>query len=167
MFLSKGEGFTSQEVQRLTGLTNRHLQYWDEQGVFPPSVNRPKDRAKGRGRRRIYSALDVVVLQAVSVLKRKGMSFQKIRKTLEYLRKEFGIEQPFHDALNGQKRISLLTDGVKSFYLCQSDREILDILKSQGQYMLLPLSDLAKDLKERLREIEKERRESEKRRSAA
>jgi len=158
MFLSKKEGFTSREVQTLTGLTNRNLQYWDEEGVFPPSLNRPAGRGSRGNRRRIYSALDVMVLQAVAALKRKGMSFQQIRKTLRILREEMGIEKPFHAALHGSGRISLLTDG-KNFYLCRNDREVVNVLKQSGQYLLLPLGEMAQDLKVRVRELQRDRRE--------
>jgi DNA-binding transcriptional MerR regulator len=158
MFLSKKDGFTSREVQLLTGLTNRNLQYWDEQGVFPPSLNRPSGRSAGREHRRIYSALDVMVLQAVAALKSKGMSFQRIRKTLRVLRDEMGIEKPFHAALNGSGRINLLTDG-KNFYLCRNDRQVVNVLKNKGQYLLLPLGEMAQDLKARVRELQRARRE--------
>ncbi len=157
MFLSKKTGFTSREVEFLTGLTNRNLQYWDEQGAFTPSLSRPAGRRPGKGGRRIYSALDVLVLQAVAALKRKGMSFQRIRKTLEVLRDEMGIERPFHAALKGDGRINLLTDG-KNFYLCRNDREVVNILKHSGQYLLLPLGELAQDLKAKVRELQRLRR---------
>ena len=159
MFLSKKEGFSSREVQFLTGLTNRNLQYWDEQGVFPPSLSRPGDRRVRHGHRRVYSALDVMVLQAVAALKGKGMSFQKIRRTLEILQEEMGIEKPFHAALQGNDRISLLTDG-KDLFLCRNDREVVNILKARGQYLLLPLGELAQDLKVRVRELQRFRHES-------
>jgi len=154
MFLSKKQGFTSSEVEFLTGLTNRNLQYWDEQGVFTPSLSRPAGNRPGKGGRRIYSALDVLVLQAVAALKRKGMSFQRIRKTLEVLRDEMGIERPFHAALKGDGRINLLTDG-KNFYLCRNDREVVNILKHSGQYLLLPLGELAQDLRAKVRELQR------------
>ncbi len=154
MFLSKKQGFTSREVEFLTSLSNRNLQYWDEQGVFTPSLSRPAGLRPGKGGRRVYSALDVLVLQAVAALKRKGMSFQRIRKTLEVLRDELGIEKPFHAALKGDGRISLLTDG-KNFYLCRNDRQVVNILKHSGQYLLLPLGELAQDLKVKVRELQR------------
>ena len=160
MFLSKKQGFTSSEVEFLTGLTNRNLQYWDEQGVFTPSLSHPAGNRPGKGGRRIYSALDVLVLQAVAALKRKGMSFQRIRKTLEELRDEMGIEKPFHAALKGDGRINLLTDG-KNFYLCRNDREVVNILKHSGQYLLLPLGELAQDLRAKVREMQRLRRAEE------
>ena len=150
MFITRHDGFTSREVEFLTGLSNRNLQYWDEQGVFPPSLSREDG---GKGSRRLYSPLDVMVLQAVAALKRKGMSFQKIRRTLEVLRDEMGIEKPFHAALKGDGRISLLTDG-KNFYLCRNDRDVVNILKHSGQYLLLPLGELAQDLRVRVRELQ-------------
>jgi len=153
MFLSKRQGFTSREVEFLTGLSNRNLQYWDEQGVFTPSLSRSAGMRPGKGGRRVYSALDVLVLQAVAALKRKGMSFQRIRKTLEVLQDEMGIERPFHAALKGDGRLSLLTDG-KNFYLCRNDREVVNILKHSGQYLLLPLGELAQDLRVKVRELQ-------------
>ncbi len=165
MFISKQQGFTSREVEHLTGLSNRNLQYWDEQGVFTPSLNRPAGRGTGPENRRLYSALDVLVLQAVAALKRKGMSFQRIRKTLETLRDEMGIERPFHAALRGDGRVNLLTDG-KNFYLCRNDRQVVDILKHSGQYLLLPLGELAQDLRIRVRELQRANRVGERSRKA-
>jgi hypothetical protein len=69
-----------------------------------------------------------------------------------------GMEKPFHAALQGNGRISLLTDG-KDFFLCRNDREVVNILKARGQYLLLPLGELAQDLKVRVRELQRFRRE--------
>jgi DNA-binding transcriptional MerR regulator len=75
--------FTAETVLRLTGLTKRQLQYWDEKDFVPPSLTaRP-----GRGRRRLYDFRDLVSLRVAADLRRNGVSLQEIRKLDSYLRR--------------------------------------------------------------------------------
>lgn len=147
MFIAKDK-YSTKEVISLTGLELYHLRYYDKLGLFSPSIQ------NGRYRRKKYSTLDVLVLQTISALKNKGMPFIRIRKVIEHLIEQHGLEKPFHSALEGRLNISILTDGTKSFYLCYNDKEVVEHLKDGGQYMLLDVSDIASDLKDRIRALE-------------
>ena len=74
--------FTVEKVLRLTGLTKRQLQYWDEQDFVPPSLS----ARAGRGRRRLYAFRDLVSLRVAADLRRNGVSLQEIRKLDRHLR---------------------------------------------------------------------------------
>ncbi len=73
--------FTAERVRRLTNLTARQIQYWDEQRFISPSLT----RRKGRGRRRLYSFRDLVALKVAAEL-RKSFSLQLIRRVNDHLR---------------------------------------------------------------------------------
>lgn len=67
--------FTTKEAQRLTGLTPRRLQYWDETGFITPSVA----ASQGRGLPRLYSFQDLVQLRIAAQL-RDRLSLQALRR---------------------------------------------------------------------------------------
>ncbi|EKD28455.1 MAG: transcriptional regulator, MerR family, partial [uncultured bacterium] len=146
MFVTQ-EKYSTKEVIKITGLELYHLRYYDKLGLFTPSVQ------SGRYRRKKYSTLDVLVLQTIAALKNKGMPFIRIRKVIELLMEKHGIEKPFHSALDGRHNVRILTDGTESFYLCYNDKEIVEHLKDGGQYMLLDVSDMASDLKDKIRAL--------------
>jgi len=71
------ELFSSEVASRLTGVTARQLQWWDEKGVLSPRVN--------GGYRRLYSPDQLVMLFVIQELRRKGFSLQQIRRLLKKL----------------------------------------------------------------------------------
>lgn len=73
--------FTGKKVMRLTGLSPRQLQYWDEQGFLSPSIK----RRSGRGHRRLYSFRDLVALRVAADLRTNGVPLQQIRKVAAHL----------------------------------------------------------------------------------
>ena len=74
--------YTADRARRLTGLSVRQIQYWDEQGFIRPSLT----RRHGRGRRRLYSFRDLLSLKVAADL-RKSVSLQLIRKVTDHLRR--------------------------------------------------------------------------------
>jgi len=154
--------YTISDVENLTNIKRHCLAYYDSIGIFPPTGNADEGRKKRA--RRTYSVLDILVLQAVSELKSRGMAFNKIRNVIEYLRENYDIAQPFHSALDGRQNVRILTDGQNSFYICFNDHEVVEYLKKGGQYMLLDISDVAFDLKEKIKALHlyKRKKESEK-----
>lgn len=74
--------FSMPRVKRLTGLSARQLQYWDERGFLAPSVS----GGAGRGRPRLYDFRDLVSLRVAADLRRQGISLQLIRKVHAHLR---------------------------------------------------------------------------------
>lgn len=140
--------YSTQDVIKITGLELYHLRYYDKLGLFSPSLQ------SGRYRRKKYSTLDVLVLQTIAELKNKGMPFIRIRKVVEHLSTSHKLEKPFHSALDGRHNIRILTDGSDGFYLCYNDKEVVEHLKNGGQFMLLDVSDMATDLKDKIRALQ-------------
>ena len=82
--------YSSREVASLTGLTARQLQGWDARRFFSAAVATKKTEAGGFTERR-YSPLDVIELQLLADLLRRGFSVPQIRHLLAALRDVFGV----------------------------------------------------------------------------
>ncbi|HXW41156.1 MAG TPA: DUF433 domain-containing protein [Xanthobacteraceae bacterium] len=75
--------FSADHVVRLTGLTKRQLNEWDETGFFKPQYAHENRRSPYA---RIYSFRDVVGLRVVSVLRNQyRVSMQQLRKVAKEL----------------------------------------------------------------------------------
>ena len=128
--------FTSQDVVRLTGITARQLQWWDEHGIVVPAR---------KGHRRVYSFEDLTEVAVICELRRKGFSLQRVRKVVRFLQKEFS--KRLAETVSGTSDLHLLTDG-RSLYLETSPQHIVDILKNSRQPMFaLCLSDTVRQVK--------------------
>jgi DNA-binding transcriptional MerR regulator len=128
--------FTSAEVVKLTGITPRQLQWWDERGIVRP---------QREGRRRIYSAGDLAEVAVICALRRKGFPLQRIRQVMKFLQREFGGR--LAKAVTSGSEYHLLTDG-KRIYIENSQSQVIDILKNSRQPLLgICLSDAVRDLR--------------------
>src|SRR5512142_733496 len=122
--------FTTQEVIRLTGITARQLQWWDERGLVVPGRD---------GHRRVYSFEDLTEIAVICELRRKGFSLQRMRKVVRFLQKEFS--KRLAETVGGSSNYHLLTDG-RALYLETSPQQIVEILKNSRQPMFaICLSD--------------------------
>jgi DNA-binding transcriptional MerR regulator len=117
--------FTSSDVARISGVSLRQLQWWDERNVVSPRQD---------GHRRVYAPDEVVEVSVIAALRKKGFSLQKIRRVLRYLQKELG--RRLADALEHESQIHLLTDG-KNIYLEESSDRVVDLMKNARQPMFL------------------------------
>lgn len=72
--------FTPKEVARIIDISYRQIQYWDKTNFIKPSYRR-------KSKYRLYTFTDLFQLKISKVLRRKGFSIQKLRKTIEVLRK--------------------------------------------------------------------------------
>ncbi|MDQ7784590.1 MAG: MerR family transcriptional regulator [Desulfomonilaceae bacterium] len=114
-------GFGAKVVKSITGVSRMQLQHWDRTGIIRPSIR----IGAGKGSRREYSFKDLVQLKVAKRLREEGISLQKIRKTLEYLRKNFpDIKAPLAE-------LRFLTNGVDIFVLTEDPEVILDALRGQ------------------------------------
>ena len=130
------DSFTSQDVIRLTGITARQLQWWDERGIVVPAR---------QGHRRVYSFEDLTEVAVICELRRKAFSLQRVRKVVRFLQKEFN--QRLAETVSGSSNYHLLTDG-HSLYLETSPQQIVDILKNSRQPMLaICLSDTVRQVR--------------------
>jgi DNA-binding transcriptional MerR regulator len=82
--------YTSREVAGLTGLTARQLQWWDARRLFMPAIASHRTDAGGFTERR-YTAIDVLELQVLADLRRRGFSVPRLRRLLRALRDVFGL----------------------------------------------------------------------------
>lgn len=121
---ANGEHYTSLDVSRVSGVSLRQLQWWDEQGVVSPSHS---------GHRRLYQPEEVIEVAVIAELRRKGFSLQKIRRVLKFLQKEMG--KSLFDSVRNGAEVHLLTDG-RNIYLEDNDHRIVNILKSARQPMI-------------------------------
>jgi DNA-binding transcriptional MerR regulator len=127
--------YPSSDVARISGVSLRQLQWWDEQNVVSPRHD---------GHKRVYLPNEVIEVTVIAELRRKGFSLQKIRRVLRYLQREMG--KRLSDALTTDAEVHLLTDG-KSIYLEESRDRIIDLLKNAKQPMFLVcVSDQARRL---------------------
>jgi DNA-binding transcriptional MerR regulator len=82
--------YSSREVAVLTGLSARQLQWWDARRLFVSAIASHRTEAGGFTARR-YTPMDVLELQVLSDLRRRGFSIPQIRRLLSTLREVFGI----------------------------------------------------------------------------
>ncbi len=97
------------------------LQHWDRTGIVRPSIK----IGAGKGSRREYSFKDLVQLKMAKRLREDGIALQKIRKALEFLRKNFpDLKAPLAE-------LRFLTNGVDLFILTDDPEVILNTLQGQ------------------------------------
>ena len=82
--------YSSREVAVLTGLSARQLQWWDARRLFVPAIRSHRTEAGGFTERR-YTPMDVLELQVLADLRRRGFSIPQLRRLLSTLRDVFGI----------------------------------------------------------------------------
>ncbi len=134
--MDNGKQFTSAEVVKLTGITPRQLQWWDERGIVVP---------RREGRRRLYSTDDIAEVAVICALRRKGFPLQRVRHIMRFLQKELG--RRLADAVSSGSDYHLLTDG-KRIYLENSQRQVIDILKNSRQPLLgICVSDAVREVR--------------------
>lgn len=118
------EVFSSQDVTRITGVSLRQLQWWDEQGVVSPAQ---------RGHKRLYKIHEVIEVAVINELRSKGVSLQKIRQVMKFLHRRMG--RSLLDSSGNGRDVHLLTDG-KKFFLEDNHERIIDIFNNAHQPMI-------------------------------
>src|SRR5262245_28758382 len=114
-----GAGFPTGQAARLAKVPYRTVAYWDTSHFLEPSLA----TAAGKGTRRSYSFLDVVMLRVAGELRRGGVSLQSIRKVVDRLRAQ-GVEAPLAHTL-------LVSDGTDVFLV--EDDQLVSVLRQPGQ----------------------------------
>ena len=112
-------------VCKLTGLTQRQVNYWDKINFIKPSIR----EASGYGSVRLYAFTDLVQLKVAKTLIDQGVSLQKMKKSIAYLKKNFpDVKKPLSE-------MRLITDGKTVFVLTENKKTLLDTL-SRGQLVM-------------------------------
>ncbi len=140
--------FNTKTAVKLTGLTPRQVDYWDRTHFIKPSIK----EASGYGTGRLYSFEDIVQLKVAKTLIDKGVSLQKIRKAITYLKKNFpDVKKPLAE-------MRFLTDGETIFVLADKKEKILDTLARGQMVFALAIGELIEELKGEVKKMSQDRK---------
>jgi DNA-binding transcriptional MerR regulator len=115
-------GYRGPAVCKIVGITYRQLDYWTTTGLVTPSVR----DAEGSGSQRLYAFDDIVQLRIIKNLLDTGVSLQRIRAAIEFVR-ERGLDL---------RHVTLLSDGT-TVYALDDQRDIIDLIrKGQGVFAI-------------------------------
>ena len=103
----------------LTGLTARELQWWDSRRLFKPAVAPHRTEAGGFTERR-YTPLDVLELQVLADLRRRGFSIPRLRRLLATLRDVFSVR--LYEAIGDGGPMTLFIGGDQLYARTQDGR---------------------------------------------
>lgn len=113
-------GYRGPHVCKVVGISYRQLDYWTTTELVKPSIR----DADGSGTQRLYSFEDIVQLKVVKRLLDAGISLQRVRKALDWMREQ---ELSLSD-------VTLVADA-DHVYALTEERQILDVIK-RGQGVL-------------------------------
>lgn len=140
--------YNTRVVSKITGLSVRQIDYWDRTHFIKPSVS----EASGYGSVRLYSFKDLVQLKVAKTLMDKGVSLQKTRKALNYLKKNMPeIKKPLAE-------LKFLTDSDTIFVLTKDKKVIIDTLRSGQLIFSIALGEIVEDLKGQIVDLQKEKK---------
>jgi DNA-binding transcriptional MerR regulator len=140
--------FNTRTIAKILGLSIRQIDYWDRTHFVKPSVS----EASGYGSIRLYSFTDLVQLKVAKTLIDKGISLQKIRKAINYLRKNMSeVKKPLSE-------LRFLTDGETIFVITKDKKVIIDTLKSGQLVLSVALGKIIEDLEGEVITLRRERK---------
>ena len=135
--------YSSREVASLTGLTARQLQWWDARRLFLPAIAPQRTEAGGFTERR-YTTLDVLELQVLADLRRRGFSIPRLRRLLSTLRDVFSVR--LYEAIGDGGPLTLFIGGDQLFART-GDGQLYNLDRPEQALMMvgeeLPLRPLA------------------------
>src|SRR4051812_20905342 len=127
----------------MTGLTARQLQWWDSRRVFLPAIAPHRTEAGGFTERR-YTPLDVLELQVLADLRRRGFSIPRLRRLLATPREMFNVR--LYEAIGDDGTLTLFIGGDQLFAKT-SDGRFFNLDRPEQALMMvgeeLPLRPLA------------------------
>lgn len=128
------EVFNTKQVCQILEITARRVRYWDSEGLLKPSVR----LATGRGSQRMYCYQDLLALHTIMSFRADGVSLQKIRRSVQYLRKHLpDVSRPLSFC-------TLITNG-ETVLLVGDEKTLKDTAIRQGQNVFRCLSIAAID----------------------
>lgn len=115
-------GYRGPAVCKIVSISYRQLDYWTTTGLVTPSVR----NAEGSGSQRLYSFEDIVALKVIKSLLDAGVSLQRIRAALEFVREQ-GLSL---------RNLTLLSDGA-NVYALDDNQQVIDLLaRGQGVFAI-------------------------------
>jgi len=136
-------------IQRLDGIKIDpvRLHYYEKTGLIQARVR----SAPGCGKHKLYSFADLVMLRWFLQLRKQGLSMQKVRRGISYLRKNMPryIEKPF------EHELFFVTDGQDMFALVNGE-EAISLVRNPGQkFFGVMVYDFKKMIDDTLEAVEK------------
>jgi predicted RNase H-like HicB family nuclease len=143
-------GYTTEVVAEVLAIPPSRLRYWESRGLFRPSVQ----PGRGKGTRKLFSFLDIVEARAVQTLREEaGLSLQKIRRCVAYLRKhESEILRPL-------ATLTFVTDGLTLFRLAPDRKALVDLGRGGQLLFAWPIGKAVEEIRERVAEMSMPTRE--------
>jgi DNA-binding transcriptional MerR regulator len=133
-------GYRGPQVCKIVGITYRQLDYWARTDLVRPSVC----DAAGSGTQRLYSYRDLVELKVVKKLLDAGVSLQRARRAIEYLRDNLGTDVA---------AANLILDGSRSVLALTGD-QVVDLLRAgQGVLNIVPLAPVVQELEAEIHQL--------------
>jgi DNA-binding transcriptional MerR regulator len=126
-------GFRGKVAMKMAGITYRQLDYWARTHLVEPSI-RPAD---GSGTQRLYSFTDIVHLKLISGLLGTGVSLQKVRRAIEWIRDELQIPL---------EQVPMLVSDGETVFAVTSPGEIIDILAGGQGVFAIAVDKVYRDL---------------------
>lgn len=140
--------FNTKSVAHILGLTTRQIGYWDTTNLIKPSIR----EAAGSGSVRLYSFTDLIQLKVAKTLKDAGVSVQKMRRSLNYLKKNMpDLDKPLAN-------LKFLTDGKTIFVITDDNDKIIDTLEHGQIVFTFLLEDIIEELKGSVKPLYDERK---------
>lgn len=127
------QGYRGPQVCKIVGISYRQLDHWDRTGLLTPSLA----SAKGSGTQRMYAYRDVVALRIIKQLLDSGVTLQRARKAIDFLRA----------SLDEDLASANLVLGAADSVLARNGEELLDLVRGgQGVFNVVPLADVVTDV---------------------
>jgi DNA-binding transcriptional MerR regulator len=139
--------FNSEQTSCLSGCSLRQLRYWRDTGLIQPASVSMDERDPAGDR---YDFRNLVELRTIIGMLQRGISLQKVRKTLAYLREHTDYSRPLAEC-------KLVTDGSTIFEICDNPASILDTLRRGQVALCIALDGIVDELSARLIEIDRDR----------
>lgn len=139
--------FNTEAVAKITGLSRRQVDYWDGIHFIKPSVA----DARGKGSVRLYSFEDLVQLKVAKSLRENGISLQRIRKAIRYLKNNMPkVSKPLAE-------MKFLTDGDTIFVITKDTKKIIDTLRNGQIVISIALANLIDELRGKVYAIQEDK----------
>lgn len=123
--------YTSEEASRLAGISYRQLDSWTREGLA-----KPIQKAAGSGTARRWSPRQVVELRVIGDLRRAGVSMQRIKRAVGWLRRHVTkVKTPLAE-------LAFATDGRRIFYLSPNPGKLVDVLAGGQAVLIVPMAGM-------------------------
>jgi DNA-binding transcriptional MerR regulator len=129
-------GFTPRQVMHLTGVPYSTLNLWAKNGLVQPSVA----SGTGTGNERVYSFSDLIALKVAFELRKAGVTTASLKKVVQFLRENEGLDQPLANA-------RLVVSG-RDVLVVKNSNDLVSALSQPGQSCLSFVVDLPRTLGE-------------------